>query len=94
MLVYPVYSLHRHNIFASEQPLFSPRDLRETDSSIRSLLASFFGNIVGALFVALPATYMYLSDFGAGGYGKAENGEAGSSGCVSETRSDEPAKTH
>jgi len=35
---------------------------------------------------------MYLSDFGAGGYGKAENGEAGSSGCVSETRSDEPAK--
>ena len=67
-------------------------DLREADSGIRSLLASFFGNIVGALFVALPATYMYLSDLGAGGYGKAENGEAGLSGSVSETRSDEPTK--
>jgi len=35
---------------------------------------------------------MYLSDLGAGGYGKAENGEAGLSGSVSETRSDEPTK--
>jgi len=63
------------------------------DSSIR-FLASFFWNIVRALFFALPATYMYLSDFGEGGYGKAENGEAGSSGCVSETKSDESTKTH
>ena len=29
----------------------------------RSLLAAFFGNIVGALFVAIPHTYFYLRDY-------------------------------
>jgi formate/nitrite transporter FocA (FNT family) len=52
---------------------------------LRSLFASFFGNIVGALFVALPASYMYLSDYGASGYRKAENGEATSSSGSSTT---------
>jgi len=29
----------------------------------RSLFAALFGNIVGALFVALPAIYMHLGDY-------------------------------
>lgn len=45
----------------------------------RSLIASFLGNVVGALFVALPATYMYLGDYKAGGLRPAEDGEIVSS---------------
>ena len=30
---------------------------------LRSLIASYIGNIVGALFVGLPAVYMYLGDY-------------------------------
>lgn len=51
----------------------------------KSLFAALFGNIVGALFIALPATYMYLSDYGAGGYRKAEDGEASRSAGSSTT---------
>ena len=29
----------------------------------RSLIASYIGNIVGALFVGLPAVYMYLRNY-------------------------------
>ena len=29
----------------------------------RSLIASYLGNIVGALFVGMPAVYMYLADY-------------------------------
>lgn len=42
---------------------------------IRSLIASYIGNIVGALFVALPATWFYLGDYRAGGLETAEEGE-------------------
>lgn len=80
------------NMYSVPLGIMFGADLTPAQYIRKSLLASFFGNIVGALFVALPATYMYLSDLGAGGYGKAENGEAGLNGCVSETRSDEPAK--
>ncbi|KAJ3570268.1 hypothetical protein NP233_g4517 [Leucocoprinus birnbaumii] len=45
----------------------------------KSMFASLFGNIIGALFIGMPATYMYLSDYGAGGYRNAENGEASGS---------------
>lgn len=42
----------------------------------RSLFAAFFGNIVGALFIAIPYTHFYLSDYqhGAGGLEDAEEG--------------------
>lgn len=33
----------------------------------RSLIAAYLGNIVGALFVGLPAVYFYLGDWSAGG---------------------------
>lgn len=29
----------------------------------RSFIAAYIGNIIGALFVALPAVYFYLSDY-------------------------------
>jgi len=46
-------------------------------SSTRSLFAALFGNIVGALIVALPAAYFYLHDYDAGGLVTAENGHGG-----------------
>ncbi|OJA14377.1 hypothetical protein AZE42_12089 [Rhizopogon vesiculosus] len=33
----------------------------------KSLIAAFLGNIIGALFVGLPAVYFYLGDWHAGG---------------------------
>jgi hypothetical protein len=42
--------------------------------STRSLIASFLGNVVGALMVGLPATYYYLRDHHVGGLHEAENG--------------------
>ncbi|KAF7315584.1 Formate/nitrite transporter [Mycena indigotica] len=41
----------------------------------KSLIASYLGNIVGALFVALPATYFYLGDYQVDGLREAEAGE-------------------
>ncbi|THH21326.1 hypothetical protein EW146_g214 [Bondarzewia mesenterica] len=41
----------------------------------RSLIAAYLGNIVGALFVALPAVYFYLHDYRADGLVEAEAGE-------------------
>jgi hypothetical protein len=46
----------------------------------RSFIASYLGNIVGALLVALPAVYFYLGDYNAGGLVKAEAGELTGSG--------------
>lgn len=42
---------------------------------LRSLIAAFLGNIVGALFVAIPFTYFYLGDYRAGGLEDAEEGQ-------------------
>jgi hypothetical protein len=61
---------------------------------LRSLFAALFGNIVGALFVALPANYMYLSDYGASGYRKAENGEATSSSGSSTAEAKQTERKH
>jgi len=38
-----------------------------SDHLHRSLIASLLGNIVGGLFVGLPAVYFYLGDWRAGG---------------------------
>ncbi|GBE81611.1 Formate/nitrite transporter [Sparassis crispa] len=43
----------------------------------KSLVPSYLGNVVGALLVALPATYFYLWDWRAGGLRGAEEGEGG-----------------
>ena len=37
------------------------------------MIASYIGNIIGALFVALPAVYFYLSDFNGGAEESDEN---------------------
>ncbi|KAI0248118.1 putative formate/nitrite transporter [Lactifluus subvellereus] len=42
----------------------------------KSFIASYLGNIVGALLVALPAVYFYLGDYNAGGLVEAEAGGA------------------
>jgi hypothetical protein len=41
----------------------------------RSFIAAYLGNIIGALFVALPAVYFYLKDYNADGLVCAEAGE-------------------
>jgi len=41
----------------------------------KSFIASYLGNIIGALFVAVPAIYFYLSDSTANSLGGAEEGE-------------------
>lgn len=41
----------------------------------RSLIAAFLGNIVGAMFVALPALYFYLGDDNASRLEDAETGQ-------------------
>jgi formate/nitrite transporter len=58
----------------------------------KSLIAAFLGNVVGALFVALPAVYLYLGDYGAGGLSNAENGEGESNSHHSQFSDDREKK--
>jgi len=41
----------------------------------KSLIAAYLGNIIGALFVAVPAIYFYLSDSSADNLRRIEEGE-------------------
>ena len=41
----------------------------------KSFIAAYLGNIVGALFVALPAIYFYLSDSTGDALHEVENGQ-------------------
>ncbi|KAK7472788.1 hypothetical protein VKT23_000896 [Stygiomarasmius scandens] len=63
------------NMFSVPLGIMFGADLTVAEYIRKSLIASYIGNIIGALFVALPATYFYLGDYGAGGMRKAENGE-------------------
>ncbi|KAG6329187.1 hypothetical protein ID866_9902 [Astraeus odoratus] len=49
----------------------------------KSLIASYLGNIVGALLVAVPAVYFYLGDYKAGGLVDAEEARKHSNGSIS-----------
>ncbi|KAJ6625551.1 Formate/nitrite transporter [Mycena sp. CBHHK59/15] len=63
------------NMFSIPLGIMFGADLTVAEYIRKSLIASYLGNIVGALMVALPATYFYLHDFNAGGLRRAEAGE-------------------
>jgi len=64
------------NMFSVPLGIMFGADLTVAAYIRKSLIASFIGNVVGALFVALPAVYMYLGDYRAGGLRTTEEGEA------------------
>ncbi|KAI0785519.1 Formate/nitrite transporter [Abortiporus biennis] len=51
------------NMFSVPLGIMFGADLSAAAYIRKSLIASYIGNIVGALFVALPATYFYLGDY-------------------------------
>jgi formate/nitrite transporter len=63
------------NMFSIPLGIMFGADLTVAGYIRKSLIASYLGNIVGALCVALPATYFYLWDYDAGGLRHAEAGE-------------------
>ncbi|TFK72396.1 putative formate/nitrite transporter [Pluteus cervinus] len=62
------------NMFSVPLGIMLGADLTTVEYIRKSLIASFLGNVVGALFVGLPACYFYLRDHTAGGLRDAENG--------------------
>ncbi|KAF7361814.1 Formate/nitrite transporter [Mycena venus] len=62
------------NMFSVPLGIMFGADLTVAEYIRKSLIASYLGNIVGALLVALPATYFYLWDYDAGGLRNAEAG--------------------
>jgi len=62
------------NMFSVPLGIIFGADLTVAEYIRKSLIAAFLGNIVGALFVALPAFYFYLGDENAS---RLENAEAG-----------------
>ncbi|KAH0589020.1 hypothetical protein H2248_004796 [Termitomyces sp. 'cryptogamus'] len=62
------------NMFSVPLGIMFGADLTVAAYIRKSLIAAFLGNVVGALIVALPATYFYLLDYDAGGLRAAENG--------------------
>jgi len=73
------------NMFSVPLGIMFGADLSPAAYIRKSLIAALIGNIVGALFVALPTTYMYLSDMGTGGYRRAEQGQGEMSSGSSST---------
>jgi len=63
------------NMFSVPLGIMFGADLTVAEYIRKSLIASYLGNIVGALLVALPATYFYLWDYDVGGLRAAEAGE-------------------
>jgi formate/nitrite transporter len=68
------------NMFSVPLGIMFHADLTTAEYIRKSFIASYLGNIVGALLVALPAVYFYLGDYNAGGLVKAEAGELDGSG--------------
>ncbi|TFY82348.1 hypothetical protein EWM64_g1664 [Hericium alpestre] len=64
------------NMFSVPLGIMFHADLTTAEYIRKSLIAAYIGNIVGALFVALPAVYFYLDDWRAAGLADAEAGEA------------------
>ncbi|KAG5731968.1 putative formate transporter [Termitomyces sp. T112] len=62
------------NMFSVPLGIMFGADLTVAAYIRKSLIAAFLGNVVGALIVALPATYFYLLDCDADGLRAAENG--------------------
>jgi formate/nitrite transporter len=71
------------NMFSVPLGIMFHADLTTAEYIRKSFIASFLGNIIGALLVALPAVYFYLGDYNAGGLVEAEAGEMGLSGSSS-----------
>ncbi|KAH7929877.1 putative formate/nitrite transporter [Leucogyrophana mollusca] len=55
------------NMFSLPLSIMLHADLTTAEYIRKSLIASYIGNIIGALFVGLPAVYFYLGDYNAGG---------------------------
>lgn len=62
------------NMFSVPLGIMFGADLTVNEYIRKSVIAAFLGNVVGALVVALPATYYYLWDYHAGGLRAAEDG--------------------
>ncbi|KAJ6499208.1 Formate/nitrite transporter [Mycena sanguinolenta] len=62
------------NMFSVPLGIMFGADLTTAEYIRKSLIAAYLGNIVGALFVALPATYFYLWDYDVSGLREAEAG--------------------
>ncbi|KAJ3808479.1 putative formate/nitrite transporter [Lentinula lateritia] len=63
------------NMFSVPLGIMFGADLTAAEYIRKSLIAAYLGNVIGALFVAMPATYFYLRDYNAGNMRIAENGE-------------------
>ncbi|KAF8574117.1 putative formate/nitrite transporter [Ramaria rubella] len=63
------------NMYSIPVAIMLHADITTAEYIKKSLFAAFFGNIVGALFVAGPYTYFYLQDYRAGGLEDVEEGE-------------------
>ncbi|KAK7053369.1 hypothetical protein VNI00_003995 [Paramarasmius palmivorus] len=63
------------NMFSVPLGIMFGADLTVAEYIRKSFIAAYLGNIIGALFVGMPAVYFYLSDYDAGGMRQAENGE-------------------
>jgi len=65
------------NMFSLPLGILMGSELTTVEYIKKSLFAALFGNITGALIVAVPFTYFWLNDYRAAGLADAEEGMAG-----------------